>query len=803
MRVDHLDFYKGELVFLLGSSGSGKSTLLETLGLMNNTIVGGDILLHNDSQNTISYKDLWSSTQERDLSDIRRKHFSFVFQNTNLMDNFTAYENVCLSGMIKDNQLQRDAMKGATELMERVGLGPQHVTSSTLASNLSGGQRQRVAFVRALNSRFNVLFGDEPTGNLDEGNANELMGLVKNQLSGEQAAIVVSHDINLALNHASRIIVLTKEVNEKCGTVNPANIFERKDWEGLNHSDQQIFRSKLKDLYGGQFNVRHEKAAPLEAYSIAPVGNQDYRRMFMKKEGVALMGKKMVNFILLLAMVTLTFLAIGFANGSLSYLDEKIKNPFVNWLTITIPYMKRDDIPDIIRDLQKADNKASFNYKSVSGFVEQPLRFWSNELKTWVTIKGRSVDMRGKGDPLMQEILKKNNLRCAHAHNFRSDRDMGIIVTARFLEQLGYGGKEDVVTLEVPVFDTATSNLISLKVPIQIKGIVKEIPGKVEFLYTNYFLQAYRANFDCPLDIRSSGDLQYYFKGSKLNADNFKRTIESYFEANPTYDQNSPQVDVSDRAYDYSMDSGYVVSVNFYPRYSGQDTLDQLATELSSYPALDEYDGIFYRTYDYYRGASSEDELKYDFLSVSFNEVNQVRNFSYFLSSEYNDKESIKTGSGVLEVDTAKVKEKENFLFISKLASIVSYIIILFGAIAVSLYIFNMLKMHLSKVTMNIGTFKAFGLFDNEAQYIYFTLITVFSVATLIIGFLLAILIGYTCNFFLIKNFRIETGVSYFEIMKPFTFYTVLAILLSTFFVSWYTVRRLLKKTPGDLIYSR
>jgi ABC-type lipoprotein export system ATPase subunit len=173
LKVKHLVIPRHKIVVLIGKSGSGKSTFLETLGLMNNTITEGNVQFHcGNGEQSVSFKQLWQKGFSEQLASTRRKHFSFIFQSTNLMPSFTAYENACLSQMIQGRSFA-NAMAKVKSVMEDLDLG--HIPVEKHSVELSGGQRQRVAFIRAITPDFTVLFGDEPTGNLDEYNANELM----------------------------------------------------------------------------------------------------------------------------------------------------------------------------------------------------------------------------------------------------------------------------------------------------------------------------------------------------------------------------------------------------------------------------------------------------------------------------------------------------------------------------------------------------------------------------------------------------------------------------------------------------
>ena len=695
LYIDHFDISSGEIIFLLGASGSGKSTLLETLALMNNTLADGDIVFNSPDKGKLSYESLWHANNEKDISLTRRNYFSFIFQNTNLMENFTAYENICISGMIKDNRTQQESLAGANALMNKVGLPENQVGLSTLSANLSGGQRQRVAFVRALNSNFKVLFGDEPTGNLDEGNANELLSLIKNNLKPDQSAVIVSHDINLALNHATKIVCITKEADSKSGVLNPEYIFERKYWEALPKEDYLAFREKLSNLYKPDVSATIKKEEK-SLISHSRDTNIKYKSLFLKKEGIALAGKYFINFLMMLAMMTLTFLAVGFANGSISYLKKKIDNPFVNWMTITIPYSKStpEEVRGFITHLNKSEVKDKFGYNSVNAFAEQPFLFWSISKNTYIIQKGRSIDMSGDGDPMIKEILTPRNCSPNSTEPRKlSEKDLSIIVTERFLEQLGYPAKSPYIYMQVPVSDTATGSLINLRVPIQVKAIVKEIPGKVDFMYTNFFLQSYIQKSECTFDYRTKREMLLYFEGPVGDGNKIKAAMQSFFDHHIEYNKFSPSVDFANEPKDFTFNTGYIFTISVYP-FEGYSVYDRIYNHLIRDSEIKNYvdNKTLYRIYDYYNFTpSNEVQIRYDYLSVNFRNLEQVRPFSIYVRNTLNDIEEKKLGNGLLEVDMAKVQEKENFLFLNNIATIVSYIVIIFGSMAISLFIFNLL----------------------------------------------------------------------------------------------------------------
>jgi ABC-type lipoprotein export system ATPase subunit len=247
LEIKHLAIPRGQLIFILGASGSGKSTILETLGLMNRTFTDKSKISFEIGKNDTKYdlEELWAHKNKRTIEKIRNDHFSFIFQETNLMQNFTAYENVCLSQMLQGVGWD-DALQKAKYQMDEVKL--HDIELGNKASELSGGQKQRLSFVRAITPQYTVLFGDEPTGNLDEKTSEDLMKILQKDVMQKNAtAIIVSHNIKLSVTFADMIIVITKQ--NGVGKIIDENIFyasnngNKKTWK--NHESAEIENMEL------------------------------------------------------------------------------------------------------------------------------------------------------------------------------------------------------------------------------------------------------------------------------------------------------------------------------------------------------------------------------------------------------------------------------------------------------------------------------------------------------------------------------------------------------------------------------
>lgn len=183
----------GEFIAVMGTSGSGKTTLLNIIGCMD-IPTKGTYLLDNEQLNHV---------KEKQLSSIRGKRISFVFQHFALIDDYTVYENVEIP-LIKQAMSKAERKKKVLSALELVGIKE---LAKKMPAHISGGQKQRTAIARAIACGADIILADEPTGALDSKTGIEIMRLFTELNMMGKTIILITHDKNIA-SYAKRLIMI-------------------------------------------------------------------------------------------------------------------------------------------------------------------------------------------------------------------------------------------------------------------------------------------------------------------------------------------------------------------------------------------------------------------------------------------------------------------------------------------------------------------------------------------------------------------------------------------------------------------
>jgi len=197
----NLKIKKGELISLTGPSGSGKSTLLHIIALLDKP-TSGEVFFKKKSFSK-------SNDNEKDL--VRRRGISIIYQQNNLLSDFTALENVVIP-LINNGNLWTESIKKANKVLSLVGLSKR---LNHFPSELSGGEQQRVAVARAIITEPDLILADEPTGSLDRKTANEIFSLFTKLKSKKRTILYATHNRELSNRADYKLNILDGNITRK------------------------------------------------------------------------------------------------------------------------------------------------------------------------------------------------------------------------------------------------------------------------------------------------------------------------------------------------------------------------------------------------------------------------------------------------------------------------------------------------------------------------------------------------------------------------------------------------------------
>ncbi|MEM7374163.1 MAG: ABC transporter permease [Bacteroidota bacterium] len=511
--------------------------------------------------------------------------------------------------------------------------------------------------------------------------------------------------------------------------------------------------------------------------------HKDFRQLFFRKEGKALMGHRYRNAWVLIVILFVTFCAIGFANGSLEYLGRKMDDPFINWINISVPFGKMDSIATIKGRLNEEAVRSEFRYKNVTGNFRFTLRFPQVDKEGTYSVVGRTLEL---GNPLLEKILAEDNR--LHGTGFSGEQDAGLIVTQAFLQEFGY--EEDASHIPT-AFPTTTDE--DIMIPLPIVAIVDELPGLSSFATTPFFYsQRFGASAQNPFHPRHTTDFLFFVEGDEATAGQFQQVMESWFmethadEFSPFDPFPSPV-----NSYTLSHQAGYLVGISLTPK-PDEKKLRAVFGRMQEDAAFRQFD--FLRCFStQFNLFTKEDE--YDNLNINFENLDRIREFREYCKQEFD-----------LEIDMAQVEARENFNFVSKLTYTISLILIGFSVLSICLFLSAVFRRHLDKIRRNIGTFKAFGLDNRTLISTYLNMITGFLAASILGSLLVSWIFGSLGGIrLLLWIFRseLERGQQYFDLLNWWTLVAVLAIMGISFVVLYSLASRILSRTPGDLLYDR
>lgn len=515
--------------------------------------------------------------------------------------------------------------------------------------------------------------------------------------------------------------------------------------------------------------------------------NKDYIKLFVKREGKVVFGRRLSNLWLLSSVLILTFLAVAFSNASLRYLSYKMEDPFINWLNIE-NVSDASDYAGLAYALEDQMVRDTFNIVGYQEDYKFSYNFFNrNDEMQYLT--GRFF--QSLNTPLIDAILEDenviNNQKVQDIAQLDS-RSIGIIMTYETLRALGYQDAPAYVDYArySPGADSYGFRLFSgdeyAKVPIPVLGVVEKLPGNVDFITSAFFLEQDFNDYTYPFYMTNGAYASslHFFVPEDVDKLKFIDEVLSI--------SSSQGLELTPDDYSFYLPQIQPYKAGSYVSFLSDYGTDCFVIQNIAYAVEDKFAHLdVKRVYEFDFSDSSISQIS--FLSVHFSTLDNIKDFEIYAKKNFN-----------IDVEMSQVNAKSNFNAVSVLANILSWAIVAFSLICIILYIVNLLQSYFQKVKRNIGTFKAFGIANSELIRVYVMIILVLTVAAILVSLAVVYIVQLGLPLFgLVK----DQGWGYLYLWNGMTFITMGVVVLISTVTVYIVMKKLLAATPGDLIYDR
>lgn len=500
-------------------------------------------------------------------------------------------------------------------------------------------------------------------------------------------------------------------------------------------------------------------------------------KLFHKKECKQLLGRYYINLCMLIGVFLIAILSIGFSEASLAYLQKKMSDPFVTCVEINVNQID-GDYGGLKMFVENTSNQKRFSYHHPEQQYFLQDRFYATNGNK-IPLDGLSFDIKS---PIDTAILSANNIIHRRIAPIK-DTDFGIIISQSALLKLGY--HTDVTIIEQYYRNSFGGDG---KFAVPILAIVKELPNKCDFFATYSYA------------MHKMYDESDFFR---LNDELYAQKLYILCPDDPTSKEkieklSFEEISREDKAVPYFIpwDSNYLIY--------------EFATDLSS--AIQLYDSIFIQIQkcdiQYKRAFDFEAYNRFKHQDEITNETWTARKPDLYLchfeandSLQYNVEAFQKQLETELnyKLDMSKINNLKNLAYIQQMGQTLSACMVVIAIIFIIVFIYFLLTMHFQKIQRNLGTFKAFGVNNLTLMSIYLTIILEMILFAYILAFVLALIIEIAVNK-LIPNeglYAVITNLNWHNV--GLLLMSIIVGLLFTIIVAY----RLLRHTPGDLIYNR
>ena len=524
---------------------------------------------------------------------------------------------------------------------------------------------------------------------------------------------------------------------------------------------------------------------------------KQYLRLLLAREAKEVVGRRCTNLWLLTLVLVATFTSIAFSEGSMIYLEDRMADPFTNWVSIKKESLNDDKFNNFHELLHRQENADRYDYQDV--LMDQYLG-----LNIQGPQDGRIEYLSIRffehiNSSILKKILDKDNVLegCVVDSTILIDKTFGFIVTLDALKKIGFSDKDLPAYIYYlgPVseehahdldFDSlglkplTLGNTQYLRIALPILAIVHKLPNNVDMVSANFFYEQYHYNdITNPFDVTTHESTYLhrliYWVSDEVGQDTFSRFVSQKGTDVTVYDESEANIAMK------PWKKGKMLQVDV----GGEHQPIEVFTAIDEAVSNQWNETKVQRVYQL--DTEEHPSLRSDYLSVEFRSLKHIREFEAF-AKKYG-----------ISLEMELVHSLENFNAVTVMASILSAAMVIFSIVCIIMFMVNMLQSYFQKVKRNIGTFKAFGMNGTELIQVYVLIL----VAIVCSSVILALLITWGIQGLLPVIGVEKDGFNYLSLWNTTTYIATFVIFLSTVLTVIFVMVRMLSQTPGDLIYDR
>ncbi|MEZ4959569.1 MAG: hypothetical protein R2830_07120 [Saprospiraceae bacterium] len=512
----------------------------------------------------------------------------------------------------------------------------------------------------------------------------------------------------------------------------------------------------------------------------------DFQQLFFTNEYTALSGKKKRTIIALVTILSLTFLALGFAVGGRENLQQKMENPFTNWVDLEVNNYVSQNSSELQEHYSKPEMLEKFQMDNTNGFSRYTIDFCFKNFDPFqLATADKNDSYQGWGrtiepdESIFAKVLDANsgNLVCQKEETLEDVAaaydGCGIIVSEDLLQQLGY---KDPCSVDYLVLQD------DYPIIVAVVAVVKELPTLCKFATSAKLYNILKRKSDggrrCDnlIKVNQEGDNRFLLLTKNAEAAQQLPAAAGAFFGGPV---PSLEAEYEYQIADEKWQGSYI---SFLP--TDAPTLDSMKLFVQSIkkniPAAE------YATLECGSSLCRHiDPKDLHYIAFNFVKLDLIRAFRDDLEKEFG-----------IPLDMSQVDSKENFALVSRLTFFLSLILLGFGILSIVLFVNNLLRNHLFEVRSNLGTFQAFGLSNRFLVNTYLKIIFSFLLLSIGLAFILAAIVDRLEQYWMGNESR-------FDLFNVVILAAIAVLVLISLLLSNRTIKRILGDTPGNLIYER